>query len=168
MVNFDVYQLEIASFAEREMKVIYKNSVLHGNVKWMVAKGIHIPKHPLFFMSITFDNTRKRPNLFKKKGKEGEASNDPLGQLLVTLCSVQILNNQKPKPTLFNPNPVPFKKVPLYGIYIIGRYWFFVRLKDKRYYVSKSYNAEEMDELVFILKMLKAQKEMIIDLVMNQ
>jgi len=47
----------------------------------------------------------------------------------------------------------------------LGRLWFFVRLKDKRYYISESYDSTKMDELIFIYKMLKAQKQMIIDLV---
>ncbi|MGB0931340.1 MAG: hypothetical protein ACPGVB_11215 [Chitinophagales bacterium] len=38
-------------------------------------------------------------------------------------------------------------------------------MKDKRYFISKAYNSEGMEDLVFILKMLKAQKEMIVELV---
>ena len=57
-----------------------------------------------------------------------------------------------------------FENVPLYGIYIIGRFWFFVRLKNKRFFVSEAYNAQEMEDLIFIFKMLKAQKQMIIHL----
>ena len=104
--------------------------------------------------------------MFQDK-KEKDSSNDPLGQLLVTLCTARLLNNKKPKVTLFNPNPTSFSHIPLYGIYIIGRLWFFVRIKDQQYYISKSYNAEEMKDLEFIVKMLKAQKQMIIDLIQN-
>lgn len=151
MVDFDLYDHEIVSFAEREMKVIYNNSTIQGKVEWMVAKGLHKPKQPFFFIH--------------EYKKEKDASNDPLGQLLVTLCSAQILNNEKLQPTLFNPNPVLIEDIPLYGTYIIGRLWFFVRLKDSRYFVSKAYNAEEMEDLEFIFKMLKAQKQMIVDFV---
>ena len=132
------------------MKVIYNNSVLKGKVEWMAARGTSAPKQPFFFIH--------------EYKKEKEASNDPLGQLLVTLCSAEILNSQKPKPSLFNPNPMNFENVPLYGIYIIGRFWFFVRLKNKRFFVSEAYNAQEMEDLIFIFKMLKAQKQMIIHL----
>ena len=69
--------------------------------------------------------------------KEKDSSNDPLGQLLVTLCSAQLLNQQKPKPSLFNPKPTNFEHIPLYGIYIVGRYWFFVRLKNKIFRLMK-------------------------------
>ncbi|MGB0931729.1 MAG: hypothetical protein ACPGVB_13180, partial [Chitinophagales bacterium] len=153
IVNFDLYQLKVASFAEREMKVKYNNSIIQGKVEWMVASGLHAPKHPFFFIH--------------EYKKEKDASNDPVGQLLVTLCVAQLLNNQKPETTLFNPNPTSYSHVPLYGTYILGRFWFFVRLKDKRYYISKAYNSEEMEDLRFILKMLKAQKQMIIELVSN-
>ncbi|MFK7907541.1 MAG: hypothetical protein AB8B69_20560 [Chitinophagales bacterium] len=151
MVDFDLYQLEIASFEEREMKITYNNNILQGKVEWMVANGLYAPKQPFFFIH--------------EYKKEKDSSNDPVGQLLVTLCVAQLLNNQKPKATLFNPEPTSFTEIPLYGIYIIGRLWFFVRLKGKRYYISESYDSTKMDELIFIYKMLKAQKQMIIDLV---
>ena len=101
--------------------------------------------------------------MFRDK-KEKDASNDPVGQLLVTLCAAQLLNNQQVKATLFNPKPISFSHIPLYGIYPDASGWFFVRLKDNRYYISKGYNSEEMENLIFILKMLKAQKEMVSDL----
>lgn len=151
LVDFDLYSLEVAAFAEREMKITYNQNILQGKVEWMVARGVYAPKQPFFFIH--------------EYKKEKDASNDPVGQLLVTLCVAQILNKQKSKVTLFNPKPVSFENIPLYGIYIVGRYWFFVRLKDKQYYISKSYNSEEMEDLHFIFRMLKAQKEMIIELV---
>ncbi|MGB0931353.1 MAG: hypothetical protein ACPGVB_11285 [Chitinophagales bacterium] len=151
MIDFDLYDMEIVSFAEREMKVTYNNNIIQGKVEWMVASGLYVPKQPFFFIH--------------EYKKEKDSSNDPLGQLLVTLCVAQLLNNQKPKATLFNPEPTSFTNIPLYGTYIIGRLWFFVRLKDKRYYISESYDSTKVDELIFIYKMLKAQKQMIIDLV---
>ena len=150
LVDFDLYDLEIAAFSEREMKVIYNESILKGKVEWMVAKGISDPTYPFFFIH--------------EYKKETGASNDPLGQLLVTLNAAHILNNQKPKPSLFEPNPSPLGDVPLYGMYVVGRFWFFVRLKGKQYYISKAYISDELEDMTFILKMLKAQKEMIIEL----
>ena len=150
IVDFDLYDLEVLSFAEREMKMEYNNAILQGKVEWMVAKGLYSPEQPFFFIH--------------EYKKEKDSSNDPVGQLLITLCTAQLLNQQKPKTDLFNPNPSSFAHIPLYGIYIVGRLWFFVRLKEKNYFISKAYNAEEMEDLVFILKMLKAQKQMIVEL----
>lgn len=150
IVDFDMYELEVLSFAEREMKIEYNKAILQGKVEWMVASGIYMPEQPFFFIH--------------EYKKEKDSSNDPVGQLLITLCVAQLLNQQKPKTDLFNPNPSSFAHIPLYGIYIVGRLWFFVRLKGNRYYISKAYNTEEMGELAFVLKMLKAQKQMIVEL----
>ncbi len=151
LVDFDLYKLEVFAFAEREMKITYNQSLIQGKVEWMVAKGLYTPEQPFFFIH--------------EYKKEQEAANDAVGQLLVTLCVAQLLNRQKPQPTLFNPEPTSFGKVPLYGIYILGRSWFFVRLKDQNYYISKAYDSTKMEDLRFVLKMLKAQKQMIIELV---
>lgn len=154
LVDYDLYDLQIAAFAEREMKVTYNKSIIKGKVEWMVAQGISDPTQPFFFI---------HPDSYRDK-KEIDASNDPVGQLLATLCTAQLLNGQELKPTLFKPTPHSFSDIPLYGTYIVGRFWFFVRLKEKEYYISKAYNSEELEDLVFILKMLKAQKEMIVEL----
>ncbi len=151
IVDFDLYDLEVLSFAEREMKVEYNQSILQGKVEWMVASGLYMPEQPFFFIH--------------EYKKEKDSSNDPVGQLLITLCVAQLLNQRKPSVSLFNPHPTSFAHIPLYGIYIVGRLWFFVRLKEKRYYISKAYNSEEMADLIFILKMLKAQKQMIVELI---
>lgn len=150
MVDYDEYNLGISAFEGRELRVQYNNTILQGKVEWMVAKGVRAPKQPFFFIH--------------EYKKEQDASNDPVGQLLITLCTAQLLNHQKPKPSLFNPTPSSFENIPLYGIYITGRFWFFVRLKENKYYISKAYSAEDIEDLAFILKMLKAQKQMIIDL----
>ncbi len=151
LVDFDLYDLEVTSFSERPMQVIYNKSVVQGKVEWMVANGLFEPEQSFFFIH--------------EYKKEQDSSNDPVGQLLATLFAAQVLNSQTPKPTLFNPSPSSFKDVPLYGIYIIGRMWFFVRLKEDKYYISDAYIATEMEDLQTIVKMLKAQKEMIIELV---
>ncbi|MGB0930320.1 MAG: hypothetical protein ACPGVB_06070 [Chitinophagales bacterium] len=151
LVDFDMYQLEVVAFSEREMKVTYKKSIIQGKVEWMVATGIGEPQQPFFFIH--------------EYKKEKDASNDPVGQILATLYTAQLLNNQKPKPSLFNPSPSNFSQIPLYGCYIVGRFWFFMRLKGEAYYISKAYDSLDKDDLQFILKMLKAQKQMIMELV---
>lgn len=151
LVDFDMFELNVASFAERPMSVTHKNSIIQGKVEWMVATGVEEPEHPFFFVH--------------EYKKEKEAANDPLGQLLATLSVAKLLNEKTPKPTLFNPTPTNFANIPLYGCYVIGRLWFFVRLKEERYCISKAYDSTDEQHLLFIFKMLKAQKEMIIQLV---
>lgn len=151
LVDFDMLDIEVASFAERDLKIVHKQSLIRGKVEWMVASGLFEPEKPFFFIH--------------EYKKEKESSNDPLGQLLATLAVVQELNKQMPKPNLFNPNPSKEMAVPLYGCYVLGRFWFFVRLKEQQYYVSRSYDSTSQAGLQDIFKLLKAQKAMIRELV---
>ena len=68
-----------------------------------------------------------------------------------------------PKPTLFDPFPKHDKNMPIYGCYIIGRWWFFVVLNNGKYCVSTSYDSVKQDELYQIIGILKKQKQMIIN-----
>lgn len=151
LVDFDLYDLEVVSFAERPMQVTYNKSIIQGKVEWMVASGLFEPEHPFFFVH--------------EYKREKDASSDPVGQLLATLFTAKTLNSQQKKVTLFNPTPTSFENIPLYGTYITGRFWFFVRLKNNKYYISEAYNSTEVEDLQSIFKLLKAQKEMIIELV---
>ena len=164
VVDFDIPELEISAFAKRELRIVYQKSIIQGKVEWMVAKGPFEPSSPFFFIHVE-PNKGEIPISFGKYKKEKDSSNDPVGQLLATLFTAQFLNQHTPTPTLFNPKPTSFGHIPLYGSYILGRFWFFVRLKDKQYYISQAYNSAEMEGLLEILKMLKAQKQMIIELV---
>lgn len=151
LIDFYMADLHIASFSERDVKVNYKQAILQGKVDWMVASGRFAPKQPFFFIH--------------EYKKEKGVTNDPVGQLVATLFAAQLLNQQPPKPDLFDPTPTHFGNVPLYGCYVLGRFWFFVRLKDKKYYISDAYDSTKKEQLAFIFKLLKAQKLMIQDLV---
>lgn len=152
LVDFYLIDLKVATFSERELKITYKNATLQGKVDWMVASGIYAPQQPLFFIH--------------EYKKEKGATNDPVGQLVATLFAAQILNQQPPTATLFDTKPPTHAgEVPLYGCYVLGRFWFFVRLKERKYYISEAYDSTKMDDLQAIFKLLKAQKMMIQDLV---
>jgi len=70
--------------------------------------------------------------------------------------------NGKPRPmSSFETKSRTFAEVPICGIYVIGRFWWFVRLIDNKYFISNAYNSSEKEDLEFILKMLKVQKQMI-------
>jgi len=153
LVNFDNYDLQVASFAERSLSVDFKNVTIKGIVDWMVASGVHEPKQPFFFL-----------HEYKKELGSG----DPVGQLLATMCVAEILNAIPTKPTLFEPKPKSFKNIPLYGCYVMGRFWFFLRLKDKKYFISKPFDAEDTQQLYSIVRLLKAQKTMIKELILSK
>ncbi len=107
-------------FTQRTMSVRYANDTLltEGNVEFMLAKGLQIPKKPHFFLH------EYKP--------EKRRDNDPCGQLLIAMLASQKMNQANK---------------PIYGIYVVGRFWFFVVLDGLNYAVSKSYSAE--DEEIF-------------------
>ena len=57
------------------------------------------------------------------------------------------------------------ENIPLYGAYVIGSLWYFVRLKGNQYYISPAYDATYSEELHNIFRMLKAQKSMVAELI---
>ncbi|MGB0929195.1 MAG: hypothetical protein ACPGVB_00370, partial [Chitinophagales bacterium] len=113
------------------------------------AIGRSQPRTPFFF-------------IHEYKRQEG-SSNDTKGQLLASMLAAHILNQTPPTPTLFNPLPKHDKNMPIYGCYIIGRWWFFVVLHEGAYCVSESYDAMKKEKLHKIISILKKQKQMIID-----
>jgi hypothetical protein len=98
--------------------------------KWFIATGKQTPKKPFFFL--------------QEYKPEKNSGNDPLGQLLIAMVDAQILNEDIKK--------------PLFGCYMIGRFWFFVVLIEKSYSVSKSYDATQTDDLSEIVVILERVK----------
>ena len=99
-------------FMERELSVILDGERLSGVVDFLVAQGHRSPKQPYFFLH--------------EYKREQDSSNDPLGQLMIAMVTAQLLNNDDQ---------------PLYGAYVIGRYWHFVLLTGKTYAVHVGLNA---------------------------
>lgn len=99
-------------FFSREIVATYDDERLAGVVDFVVAAGQRSPKHPYFFIH--------------EYKKEFDSSNDPLGQLLIAMVAAQLLNQDDR---------------PIYGAYVIGRYWHFVFLAGKGYTVNPGYNA---------------------------
>lgn len=149
IVDFDDLNYFFASFAERRIEATYKNISLKGKVDWMVAIGRHKPYVPFFFIH----------EYKKQKGFE----NDPEGQLLATMLAAYTLNQTPPKPTLFNPFPKHDKDMPIYGCYIVGRWWYFVVLHKGMFCKSQPYDSINRKKLIEIIGILKNQKQIIID-----
>lgn len=151
LVDFDVNQYFFSSFSEREMEITIQEDVkLKGKVDWMVATGTRKPDLPFFF-------------IHEYKKEEG-AANDPRGQLLVTMLAAYFLHQIPPKPTLLDLSPSHFyKNMPIYGAYVLGRFWFFATLYQQEYCFSNAFNATEKKDLHRIIEILKTQKAMIIE-----
>lgn len=133
MVNFykpDIYRAFNEPFFEAELQTIENEKItLKGYVEFLVATGSQIPKKPFFFLN-------------EYKPQFG-ATNDPQGQLLVAMLAAQAKNKED--------------KI-LYGLYVVGRMWFFVGLYEKKYVVSRAFDATQIDDVEMIVKMLKFLK----------
>ncbi|MDM8558172.1 hypothetical protein [Candidatus Parabeggiatoa sp. HSG14] len=123
------------SFMERDISVDINNEKLSGTVDFLVATGKRYPKHPYFFI-----------HEFKK---EHESSGDPLGQLLIAMVVAQKLNNDNQ---------------PIYGCYVMDRFWFFVVLEDIEYSTSLAFDATK-NEIKEIFGILKNTKKIILKII---
>lgn len=119
-------------FTQRQLSVKYENDtkITDGLVEFMLAKGIQQPK---------------KPHLFLHEYKpEKRRDNDPLGQLLIGMVAAQKINQDEK---------------PIYGIYVVGRYWYFVILENQQYVVSNSFNATDKEDIFRLFAILQFFKQ---------
>ncbi len=121
-------------FANREISATIGDVELYGIPDELIATGIYRPKLPFFCL-----------NEYKK---QEDSRGDATGQALAAMLVAQKKNNNDK---------------PIYGIYVVGKFWHFMILKDKQYAISKSYAADD-EEIFEIYKILKALKKIIIEL----
>lgn len=135
LVNFNSDEYEIGVFAERSLSANIDDITVSGKIDWMVASGSDKPLQPYFFV-------------YEYKQEEGVQSASGRAQLISAMRVAQELNEDKEK--------------PVYGCYVLGPNWFFVSLVNNHYCITNSYSSTRINELETILKILKAQKEIII------
>lgn len=119
------------TISTKKKDVQKKEVTLRGRVEMLVATGEQKPREPFFF-------------IHEYKPQLKSSSNDPLGQLLVAMLAAQEINNHKQ---------------PLYGLYVLGRQWYFVVLHGSQYAVSDLYDSvdkADLERIVLILKQCKA------------
>lgn len=129
------------SFTQRNIEATVTNlkkeeMILNGRVEFLVAEGEQDPEMPFFF-------------IHEYKPEIG-AKSDPIGQLLSAMYVAQVKNETANE--LEN---------AIYGLYIVGRNWFFVTLIGKEYCISDAYDAVKYKELLEIVKILKQVKHYI-------
>ncbi|MEY4927657.1 MAG: hypothetical protein RI894_2093 [Bacteroidota bacterium] len=120
-------------FANRKLTFKHNGKTIAGVVDFMVASGRYEPKKPYF--------------CFHEYKKEKGSDNDPRGQLLIAMLAAQQINDDSQ---------------PVYGVYVLGRMWFFVVLHGKNYCVSNDFSATQSTELQQIFSVLKALNQIII------
>lgn len=120
------------AFFERTLTANMQNQRLSGVVDCMIAAGRRVPESPIFCLH------EYKP--------EKHASNDPLGQVLVAMVAAQLFNQDEK---------------PMYGAYVVGRFWYFLALTPPNYGVSLAFDATKLPELLDIFKLLKSIKQII-------
>ncbi len=137
LVNFETDYF--SAFADRYLGAIVDGEELSGLPDIMVAGGTQEPEMPYFC-------------LHEYKKEIDNSSPDPAGQCLAAMLAAQALNNDA---------------FPIYGTYVIGRNWFFLVLTGQEYSISNSYSATHDDEILDIIRILKASKEIVMQEVLR-
>ena len=131
LVNY--YELpDYKAFSQRTISAKKGTTELYGRVDWMLAKGKQIPRKPFFF-------------IHEYKSERGK-DNDPQGQLLAEMLVAQVKNDDGK---------------PIYGVYVVGKDWYFVVLDGNTYSVSRPYQSNEKPDLDIIVNALIEIKNII-------
>lgn len=134
LTDFDTER--ISAFAERHLEGTVDGELLSGEPDLMVAQGKQEVSAPFFF-------------LHEYKKELDNDSPDPAGQCLAAMLVAQELNKDVPQ----------MKERPIYGAYVVGRYWYFVILSGKKYCISDGFMATHEDDLLSILRLMKASRQ---------
>jgi hypothetical protein len=125
-------------FAERKISAVISTDSgdveLSGEPDGIIATGYREPEVPLF--------------AFTEYKRQLDPEGDPAGQTLAAMLAGQALNHNTH---------------PLYGAYVVGSDWRFMVLEGQYYTISRDYSALT-DELFAILRILKALKQIVLDL----
>jgi hypothetical protein len=123
------------TYFEKEISANYNGNFLKTRTDFMIAKGIlNMVENPYFCFHAVgvpkYKATKKNPE-------------DPITQVLLGMLIAQA-NNHDNK--------------PLYGVYNIGREWYFMVLENQNYAVSKSYDSTQLTDLEDIVAILRKFK----------
>ncbi len=126
---------KIKTFLERNIRAEYENYEISVDVDLMLAsvKGLNTPKTPYFFLQEL------------KKGKK--STNDPEAQMLAAMLAAQI-QNQDSK--------------PVFGGYVVGRFWFFAVLEGKNYSLSSAFDITQQPDIEQVICCLRKLKELVL------
>ncbi len=132
LVQFN-YDHKFNLFAERSFSGVVEGIEMSGRPDGMIATGYREPDKPYF--------------CFQEYKKEKDPNGDPAAQALAAMLVAQEVNEHQ---------------FPIYGCYVVGRYWYFMALQGKEYGISDGYAATK-NEIYDILRILKVLKQMLIE-----
>lgn len=119
------------AYANRSIKATIGDIELNGIPDGMIAKGRREPEIPYF--------------CFQQYKKEIDPNGHPAAQALGAMLVGQRLNENKS---------------PIYGCYVIGKFWTFMILEEKDYALSQGYDATS-DEILIIFQILLSLKSIV-------
>ncbi len=123
----------IRTFYERTIEATVEGHYLKTKTDFMIAKGVlDLVKTPYFH--------------FQEYKKDKDPNGDPTAQLIEAFLIAQEMNKNGK---------------PIYGCYVIGRFWYFVVMQDKTYCVSKAFDCTDKEELLHIIAVLRKFKEIL-------
>jgi len=132
---------ELRDFYEEKLLYQAENFIFKGKTDFLVSKGYKSPEKPYFFI---------------QEFKKSIENSDPEPQLLAELISAVELSNW----------------TTIKGAYIVGENWSFVILKrlerhKYQYFVSKTFNSTNIEDLKGIYKNLLFVKQEITEMIEN-
>jgi hypothetical protein len=136
---FEIVSLEVPNkvktFYERPLSDIIDGYKLSVVCDMLIASpmGIGKPKKPFFFL---------------QEFKKSKNATDAEGQVLTAMLIAQHQNNNGK---------------PIFGCWLQGKMWNFCTLHEKKFCISRSYDASEQDDLHLIILILKQLKLIIIN-----
>ncbi len=140
-MNFIAFVLDLANLKTNEKFRTYFEKTVEATVEghylkvksdFMIAKGIlDMVKVPYFHFQVG-----GTPQYKKDKDPNG----DPTAQLIEAFLIAQEKNKNGK---------------PMYGLYVIGRFWYFVVMEGKNYCVSKAYDSTDKEDLLEIIAILR-------------
>lgn len=131
LITFVNFETDFFSaFADRLLSGVVDGEEMSGIPDLMVASGYQEVGAPFFCL-----------HEYKKEADNNSA--DPAAQCLAAMLAAQTHNQA---------NTV------IYGVYVVGRNWFFMVLEGKEYAISQNYSGNK-DDIFDIFKILKASKQ---------
>ncbi len=121
------------TYFERTIESTIDGHFLKVKTDFMLAKGIlDMPQIPYFH--------------FQEYKRQTDPNGNPVAQVLEAMLIAQTLNANNQ---------------PIYGAYVIGKFWNFIVLENKTYSLSKTFDCTEHDDLLKIIAVLRKFNQLI-------
>ncbi|MCB1190886.1 MAG: hypothetical protein H7A23_04190 [Leptospiraceae bacterium] len=141
-MNFIAFVISLANLKTTDRVRTYYEKTIEAEVSgyylkikcdFMVAKGIlDMVKVPYFH--------------FQEYKRDKDPYGDPMAQLIEAFL-IAWERNKNGK--------------PLYGCYVVGRFWYFVTFEDKKYCASQAFDSTDKKDLLQIIAILRKFKEIL-------